>query len=84
MLDSLPHRQLICGFLSGKKEILNWEPSDLLQFYHDTLSIQGSLDELLPQIDRAAVNRAIKIGACWTCSLRRHQRSGASSIHTCI
>ena len=64
MLDSLPHRQLICGFLSGKKEILNWEPSDLFQFYHDTLPIQGSLDELLPRIDRAAVNRAIKIGAC--------------------
>lgn len=64
MLDSLPHRQLICGFLSGKKEILNWEPSDLFQFYHDTLPIQGSLDELLTRIDRAAVNRAIKIGAC--------------------
>ena len=24
MLDSLPHRELICGFLSGKKELLNW------------------------------------------------------------
>ena len=24
MLDTLPHRELICGFLSGKNEILNW------------------------------------------------------------
>ena len=24
MLDSLPFRELICGFLSGKKEIMNW------------------------------------------------------------
>ncbi len=64
MLDTLPHRELICGFLSGKKEILNWEPSDLFQFYYDTKPIKGSLDELLLLIDDAAVNRAIKIGAC--------------------
>ncbi len=64
MLDILPHRELICGFLSGKKEILNWEPADLFQFYYDTQSIKGSLDALLPLLDEDAVNRAIKIGAC--------------------
>ncbi len=64
MLDSLPHRELICGFLSGKNEIINWEPSDLFQFYYDTTPISGSLDELLTSIDEAAVNRAIKIGVC--------------------
>ncbi len=64
MLDSLPHRELICGFLSGKAEILNWEPSDLFQFYYDTTPIKGSLDELLTEIDENAVNKAIKIGAC--------------------
>ena len=64
MLDTLPHRELICGFLSGKNEILNWEPSDLFQFYYDTTPIKGSLDELVTVIDEAAVGRAIKIGAC--------------------
>ena len=64
MLYSLPHRELICGFLSGKDELLNWEPSDLFQFYYDTTPIKGSLDELLTAIDEAAVKRAIKIGAC--------------------
>lgn len=63
MLDTLPHRELICGFLSGKREILHWEPSDLFQFYHDTKPIIGSLDELLPLIDDSAVARAIKAGA---------------------
>ena len=63
MLDTLPHRELICGFVSGKDEILNWEPSDLFQFYHDTTAIKGSLDDLLPLIDNAAVERAIKMGA---------------------
>ena len=64
MLNTLSHIELICGFLSGKNEILNWEPSDLFQFYHDTTPIKGSLDELLAAIDETAVNRAIKIGAC--------------------
>ena len=64
MLDTLPHRELICGFLSGKDELLGWEPSDLFQFYYDTTPIKGSLDELLAVIDGAAVDRAIKIGAC--------------------
>ena len=64
MLDTLPHRELICGFLSGKNEILSWEPSDLFQFYYDTTAIKGSLDELLAFIDETTVNRAIKIGAC--------------------
>lgn len=64
MLDTLPHRELICGFLSGKDEIMNWEPSDLFQFCYDTTPIQGSLDEVLTLVDESAVNRAIKIGAC--------------------
>ena len=64
MLDALPNRELICGFLSGKNELMKWEPSDLFQFYYDTTPIKGSLDELLMVIDKAAVSRAIKIGAC--------------------
>ena len=64
MLDALPHRDLICGFLSGKNEIMNWEPSDLFQFCNDTTPIKGSLDEVMAIIDEGAINRAIKIGAC--------------------
>ena len=64
MMDTLSHRDLICGFLSGKSEVLNWEPSDMLQFCHDTTPIQGSLDEVMAVIDESVVNRAIKIGIC--------------------
>ena len=64
MLDSLPHRELICGFFSGKKEIMNWEPSDLFQFCYDTTPVKGSLAEVMAVIDESAVNRAIKSGAC--------------------
>lgn len=64
MLDTLPHREKICGFLSGKREIQNWEPSDFFQFYFDTTPIRGTMEELLSLIDEGAVNRAIKTGAC--------------------
>ena len=64
ILDTLPNRELICGFVSGKEELLNWESSDLFQFYHDTTPIKGSLDELLSVIDKTAIARAIKSGAC--------------------
>ena len=64
MLDSLPHRELTCGFLAGKNELLSWEPSDLFQFCHDTVPIKGSLDELLSVTDGEAVDRAIKAGVC--------------------
>ena len=64
MLNTLPHRELVCGFLSGKDDIMNWEPSDLFRFCHDTTPIKGSLDEVLTLVDKNAVNRAIKTGAC--------------------
>lgn len=64
MLDALPNRELICGFLSGREELLNWEPADLFQFYYDTKPILGSLDDLLPLLTEEAVGRAIKMGAC--------------------
>ena len=64
MLDTMPHRELICGFLAGKAELMKWEASDLFQFYYDTKPIYGNLDELLSLIDAEAIDRAIKIGAC--------------------
>ena len=63
-LDTLPHRELLCGFLSGKKELLNWDPADLFQFYYDTTPLIGSLDELLRVLDETAIRRAVRTGAC--------------------
>lgn len=64
MLDTLPHRDLACGFLSGRNDLLRWEASDLLSLYYDTKPFIGSLDEVLTVIDDDAVRRAVKIGAC--------------------
>lgn len=64
VLEALPHRKEVCGFLSGRGELLGWEPSDLFQFYHDTTPVYGDLEELLPRIGPQDVQRAIRIGGC--------------------
>lgn len=63
MLDTLPHRELVCGFVSGKEELLHWEPADLVSFCFDTTPILGRLDELQAKIQPDAVRRAIRLGA---------------------
>lgn len=64
LLSKTTYREKICGFISGKKELINWEKSDLFQFYHDTTPIAGSIDYLLPLIGADDVRRAVLIGAC--------------------
>ena len=64
MLDSLDHTDLVCGFLSGKEELLHWEPSELFQFCRDTKPIIGSLDDVLAIVGPADIDRAILTGAC--------------------
>lgn len=64
MLDTLPNRDKVCGFVSGKKKLFAREPSDLFQFYYDTTPMLGSMDELLDRIAEVDIRRAISIGAC--------------------
>lgn len=64
MLDTLPERGKACGFISGKEELLAWEPSELFQFYYDTEPVIGSLDPLLAHIGEADIRRAVRTGAC--------------------
>ena len=64
MLDSLDHRELVCGFLSGKEELLHWEPSELFQFCRDTKPLIGSLDEALAIVKPGDIERAVRTGAC--------------------
>lgn len=64
MLDTLPNRDLICGFLADEDTLIHWDEADLLQFYYDTSPIVGNLDGLVEKIDDLALDRAIKTGVC--------------------
>ena len=64
IISEMPYKEKACGFISGQSEIMSWEKSELFQFYYDTQPIHGSIEYLLPLIDKADIKRAIKIGAC--------------------
>lgn len=63
MLDSLSDRDLICGFLAGKDDLLHWEPSELFQLYFDTTPLVGTLDELTELFSDEDITRAVRMGA---------------------
>lgn len=64
LISTMKNRELICGFLSGIEELLQWKPADLFQFYHDTKIYYGNLDVLLPCIGQETAYQAFHSGAC--------------------
>lgn len=64
LLNSISERNMMCGFISGKNELMNWNVSELFQFYYDTRPIIGNLDELIFLIEDASIAQAIKAGVC--------------------
>lgn len=64
IISKMNYRELICGFVSGKDELINWDKSDLFQFYYDTIQLEGSIDFILPLITKQDIKHAIVLGAC--------------------
>lgn len=64
MLDSFKEHDMICGFVSGEKELMNWEKSDLLQLVLDTKPIIGSLEHLQNLFSDDDIRRSVLTGAC--------------------
>lgn len=63
IIDSMPEKDKSCGFISGREELQNWSKSDLFQFFYDTKSLIGNLQDLIqaPTIEDA--KQAIKISS---------------------
>ena len=64
LLETLPHREKVCGFVSGRGELEAWEKAELFQFCCDTVPVIGSLEDLLQTIAEHDVKRAIRSGCC--------------------
>lgn len=64
ILKWLPHREKVCGFVSGKAELENWDRADLFQFCMDTQVLRGSLDFAKKLVRPEDVRRAVHVGAC--------------------
>ncbi|MBO5948461.1 nucleotidyltransferase domain-containing protein [bacterium] len=63
IIDSMADKDKACGFISGIEELQNWSKSDLFQFFYDTKSLIGNLQDLIqpPTIEDTA--QAIKISS---------------------
>ena len=82
LLDTMEHRELICGFVAGWGELEHWEKSDLAQLLYDTHPIVGSLERVWALLSDEDIRRAVLIGACGlyhACSHNfLHARDGAT------
>lgn len=63
MVERMPEREKMCGFVSGKSELAYWPRADLFQFYYDTQPILGDLSEIFPKPGKEEAQEALKIGA---------------------
>ena len=63
IINSMPDKDKSCGFISGREELQNWSKSDLFQFFYDTKSLIGNLQDLIqaPTIEDAT--QAVKISS---------------------
>lgn len=63
ILQELPESHLSCGFISGKRELMNWPKHELFQFARDTEAFYGELAPLLPDIGRQDIIDGVRNGA---------------------
>lgn len=62
-VSRLPHRDKLCGFVSGQAELAAWDKAELFQFVFDTKILYGSLDFITLGTEED-LRRAIHSGAC--------------------
>ena len=63
IIDSLPHKEKACGFISGKNELQKWSKADMFQFYYDTKSLYGKLEDIIKPPSLDEIKQSIKISS---------------------
>ena len=63
IIDSMPDKDKSCGFISGREELQNWSKSDLFQFFYDTKSLIGNLQDLIQAPTIEDTKQTIKISS---------------------
>ena len=63
IIDSMPDKDKACGFISGREELQNWSKSDLFQFFYDTKSLIGNLQDLIQAPTTEDATQAVKISS---------------------
>lgn len=64
IIQATDFKEMVCGFVAGKEELLAWEKYDLLQLYLDTKPYVGSLDFLKDTFTVENIRQAVRVGVC--------------------
>ena len=60
IIDSMPSKEKACGFISGKGELQKWSKTDMFQFYYDTKSLYGKLDDIIQPPTMDEIKQSVK------------------------
>ena len=60
IIDNMPQKNKACGFISGKNEIQKWSKTDLFQFFYDTKSLFGKLENIIQPPSVVDIKKSIK------------------------
>ena len=63
IIDSMPSKEKACGFISGKGELQKWSKTDMFQFYYDTKSLYGKLEDIIQPPSLDEIKQSIKISS---------------------
>ena len=63
-IDTLPEKDILCGFVSSIDELRAWESADRTQLVLDTRPLYGNLEGLCSPITGDDIRRAVQQGAC--------------------
>ena len=63
-IDTLPEKDILCGFVSSIDELRAWGSADRAQLILDTKPVYRDLAELCPPITGDDIRRAVQQGAC--------------------
>ena len=63
IISAMPDGEKACGFICGSAELSCWPKYDLIQLVKDTSGVYGSLEGLLPRLDRGDLAQAASVGA---------------------
>ena len=63
-IDTLPEKDILCGFVSSMEELGAWDGADRTQLILDTRPVHGDLEELCPAMTEDDIRRAVQQGAC--------------------
>ena len=63
-IDSLPEKDIICGFVASVDELRAWDGADRACLILDTRPVIGDLASLCPAVTTDDIKRAVLQGAC--------------------